>query len=156
MVPIVLISACGTSADSSQPIVFDPCQPVVLVPDSDATMEQLGGVAVAIELWQRAAGTHLSTDEGAAAPRLPVHFQSAALAFRGLYDPTLGRVFINSSLTDEHQLAVTVTHEVGHAFGLKHIDPQVRASLMNPGNLTVEPTTEDIATLASLWGRCSN
>jgi hypothetical protein len=38
--------------------------------------------------------------------------------------------------------------------GLAHIDGSVRASVMNSGNLEIEPTAEDATALSSLWGSC--
>lgn len=62
-------------------------------------------------------------------------------------------IFINDDL-DGQPLAVTVAHELGHAFGLVHVDPSVRASVMNPGNLSTPPTAADAAQVTGLWGAC--
>ena len=50
--------------------------------------------------------------------------------------------------------AVTIAHEIGHAFGLAHVPAGERASVMNPGNLNIEPNADDAATLALRWGAC--
>jgi hypothetical protein len=151
---------CGGAAPSGPAIVFDPCQPVALAADPTATSPALAGVAAGIALWNAAAGTHLTLAGGAetvtapmATPMatLPIHFQAAAPPFHGLYDAPDGQIFINDDLTD-HQLAVTVAHEVGHSFGLVHITDQ--PSVMNPANLMIEPQAVDINTLETRWGPC--
>ena len=62
-------------------------------------------------------------------------------------------MFINTDLSGGAQ-AVTIAHEIGHAFGLAHVPSGERASVMNPGNLNVEPNAADVATLALRWGGC--
>ena len=52
------------------------------------------------------------------------------------------------------ELVLTTAHELGHAFGLTHVDPGVRRSVMNPNNITVSPTSEDVAKLHALWRPC--
>jgi predicted Zn-dependent protease len=63
-------------------------------------------------------------------------------------------VLVNRAITDRAELAIVVAHELGHAFGLVHIDVATRASLMNPGNLTTPPTDADQRALEALWGAC--
>ena len=97
--------------------------------------------------------THLETlgAPGGGDAILPVHFRPAAEPSRGFFNPYSGEVLINDDLAD-HALAVTIAHEVGHAFGLVHVTD--RASVMAPGNLDVEPNAEDANALAALWGPC--
>jgi hypothetical protein len=167
-IPVAFLSliGCGNGGGPSGPVVeFDPCQPLALVLDPAVTAAHQAGVTAGLALWNGPAGTHLtladpelladtpaSPDAGAAAPLLPLHFQPAGAPFHGLYDPS-GKIFINDDLTD-HPEAVTVAHEVGHSFGLVHISPDVRPSVMNPGNLVIEPTAADIDTLQMRWGHC--
>ena len=138
-------------------MAFDPCQPLLLIPDPAATAAERDGIAAGAALWNAIAGTRLTVaDADAAAPgtsSLPIHFQSAAAAFHGLYDPTNGQVFINTDLGGGAQ-AVTIAHEIGHAFGLAHVPSGQRPSVMNPGNLNIEPNADDVATLALRWGAC--
>jgi len=142
-------------------VLFDPCGPVALVTDPGLTAAQSAGLAAGLALWNARANTRLSlasADAGAGAGDppaggLPIHFQDAAPPFHGLYDAPRGQVFINTDLAGE-ALAVTIAHEVGHAFGLVHISADQRSSVMNPNNLVVEPTLEDVDTLAMRWGVC--
>lgn len=154
-------AGCGQAPPAGGPAVtFDPCTPLALIPDATASPAQRAGVGASATLWNASAGSELamtaaSTADGGAPLVLPIHFQVAAAPFHGLYDAPNGQVFINDDLSGE-ELAITIAHEVGHAFGLVHVSPDVRPSLMNPGNLTVVPTPQDVATLADLWGRCSS
>jgi hypothetical protein len=158
---VAVASAIGCAQDpsaSGPAVTFDPCTPVTLVPDATATATQLQGVAAGAALWNASAGSDLltaSSGPGATGPTLPIHFQVAAAPFHGLYDAGPGQVYINDDLTGE-ELEITIAHEVGHSFGLVHIPSDVRASLMNPANLTVLPTAADVTTLAGLWGRCGS
>jgi hypothetical protein len=152
-----LAPGCGGETDSAgAAVVFDPCAPLALVLDPQASAAQAQGIADGLALWNARAQTRLSVVSAPPAPgaaAVPVHFQGAAAPFHGLYDPGTGQVFINDDLAD-HQRMVAVAHEVGHAFGLKHVSTDERASLMNAGNLDVDPTAADADALAGLWGRC--
>lgn len=159
VVAVVSAPGCGQAPSASGPAVtFDPCTPVTLVPDATATDAELQGVAAGAALWNASAASDLlsgSPATGGAGPTLPIHFQVAGAPFHGLYDAPSGQIYINDDLAGD-ALAITIAHEVGHSFGLVHIPSNERASLMNPANLTVEPTAADVATLAGLWGRCGS
>jgi hypothetical protein len=150
---------CGAGSDApAGPIVtFDACAPLMLVPDATATDAELGGIAAALALWNGTAGTRLETGSTppAGISTVPIHFQAAAAPLNGLYDPQAVAIFINDDLSDlPAAMAVTIAHEVGHAFGLVHIPDSTRPSVMNPGNLSVTPNAADVATLAGIWGSC--
>jgi hypothetical protein len=154
------LGCAQNEAPGGPAVTFNPCASVTLAPDATATTVQLAGIAAAAALWNQSAGSALamtSSANAAAAPTstLPIHFQTAAAPIHGLYDAPGGEVFINNDLSGSN-LTITLAHEIGHSFGLVHIPPDVRLSLMNPGNLTVSITPEDIATLAGLWGRCAS
>ncbi len=158
---VAVVSALGCAQDpaaSGPAVAFDPCTPVTLVADATATAVQLQGVAAGAALWNASAASELlsgGSAGGGAAPPLPVHFQVAGAPFHGLYDAPSGQIYINDDLTGD-ELAITIAHEIGHSFGLVHIPIDVRPSLMNPANLTVQPTAADVTTLAGLWGRCGS
>lgn len=155
--PLLLpaLVGCGGAAGTVDGVTFNPCAPLALVPDSSATPAQATGVAAALALWNGMAASRLSVTAAppADSSSVPVHFQEAAPPLYGFYDPKAGAVFINEDLGDA-PLAVTIAHEVGHAFGLVHVPSETRASVMNPGNLSVTPTGADVAALTELWGQC--
>jgi hypothetical protein len=160
-----LVGGCGSSSSSDAvdaAVRFDPCVPLALVLDPGTTADRHAGASAAGVLWDQAASAQLFVPpagaapaldaSGAAAPTLPVHFEVAAAPSHGLFDPVAGDVLINDDLT-AGPLTVTIAHEIGHAFGLVHVTN--RPSVMNPGNLDVEPNAGDVAALAAIWGACA-
>lgn len=88
---------------------------------------------------------------------ISVRFADAAETFHGQYDPDAAAIYINRDLatgTTPDALAIVIAHELGHVYGLVHIDPDQRVSLMNAGNLTTPPTDGDQRALEVLWGAC--
>ena len=149
------LGACAADpADHTLDVTFDVCQPIALVAADDATAAERQAIIDAAAMWT-ALGPYPIADEGEDAQRIDVVFQDAAAAFHGFYDDTLGVVFVNRGLADDHQRAVTVAHELGHAFGLLHVGSSARPSVMNPANLAIEPTPDDAAALTALWGECA-
>lgn len=148
------LGACAADPadDEALEIVFDVCQPIELVAADDASVDERRGIEVGAAMWTSMG--HYQLTGGDDAQRIDVVFQDAAAAFHGFYDDERGMVFVNRGLTDEHQRAVTVAHELGHAFGLLHVESASRPSVMNPANLFIEPNADDAAALAALWGDC--
>lgn len=124
-------------------------------PESNASATELQALSDGIELWNRAARLKLLLDDRESASAIGVRFQDAAGAFRGLYDVETGVVFVNRRLVSERARAITVAHELGHAFGLAHVAAGERVSLMNPGNIVTAPTRQDVSELQALWGDCA-
>ena len=152
---MAVAAGCGDGAagPTGPVLTFDACAPVALIPDAPPTDRQAAGLAAAVAAWNALAGTRLTLEAADQLPAIPVQFQKAAAPSHGLYDGQRGMIFINDDL-DGSPLAVTVAHEIGHAFGLVHVDPSVRTSVMNPGNLSTPPTADDAAQVAGLWGAC--
>jgi len=153
---LALASGCaGGSQDTTIDIVSDVCQPTTIVAPADATSAQLASIDAALAMWGHLGFDRLSRgDQGV--QEIAIVFEDAAEIFHGLYDDEHGVVYINRALSDDHQRAVTVAHELGHAFGLLHVDPDTRVSVMNPANLFVEPNDGDGGELVALWGSCGD
>jgi predicted Zn-dependent protease len=152
-------------AEDKPGLTFDACAPLAIGSSPALTSVQAQGLTDALSMWNQAAGTALVSssamdpiagagDAAAAMARVPLTFQAAAPPFHGLYDNQAGQIFINEDLTVVAPLRITIAHEIGHAFGLVHVSPDVRPSLMNPGNTTVGITPDDVAALAAIWGTC--
>ncbi|HEX4422782.1 MAG TPA: M48 family metalloprotease [Kofleriaceae bacterium] len=172
---LAVVAACGGSDPSASAVAHDPCAPLAIDAASLTDAEQ-AGVIDALALWRGHGITAMTLADGAApaagaasggggndatgAPAdaaIALRFEDAAATFHGVYDPDSASVLINRDLTgdaDRAQLAIVIAHELGHVFGLVHIDPAVRLSLMNPGNLVTTPTDADQQALADLWGAC--
>jgi Zn-dependent peptidase ImmA (M78 family) len=86
---------------------------------------------------------------------LQIQFMKAAGPFWGQYDDQTGVIFINESIADVDVLSIVIAHELGHAFGLHHVERQERMSLMNPANTVTPPTEADQRELEQLWGACN-
>jgi hypothetical protein len=112
---------------------------------------QADGIAAALALWQSHGAPGLGSGGDAS---IEVRFAHAAEAFHGFYDGKAGVVYINEQLAGP-SLPIVIAHELGHAFGLVHVSPDVRPSLMNPGNVDITPTDDDQRALESLWGACA-
>lgn len=146
-------AACGAPADTTIDITYDYCSPLVVVPADDASAEERDSVAHAVAMWNALGLTQLSVESDGAladAPRVPIVFRDAAIAFYGLYEDEVGEVLINRGLKEDRARSITVAHELGHVFGLLHVDHDERTSVMNPANLSVEPNNSDASALRAL------
>jgi len=146
----VILALAGCVSSTGTSTTFDPCQPTLLAARG-ATDEQLVSIDDAIAMWQNQ-GVEISRGDPAL---VEVQFRTAAQALYGFYEDATATIYINQGLSDRTQRAITVAHELGHAFGLDHIDPSVRASVMNPGNVTRMPNDADRTALAVKWGDCA-
>ena len=162
--PLLLMSACafavgcgagnGVSSDGPD-VAFDACAPLTLITDAGVTDAQAAGIArrdAALERPRRNApdagapigGPRPGCPSTSRPPRPPSTAFTTRRAARCSSTPT----------SSGAPLAITIAHEIGHAFGLVHVPADQRTSVMNPNNLVVEPTAEDVDTLATRWGVC--
>lgn len=136
-------------------VTFDPCESVRLAAIAP-TAAEMASLEEASQMWTRVGvdtvNATIADGRPEADQQIEVYFEEAAPAFYGFYDPDLGDLYINRKLDDDHGRAVTAAHELGHAFGLRHIED--RPSVMNSGNLEIGPNEADARALEELWGRC--
>lgn len=135
--------------------MHDVCAPISLAVHEPSEVQRTG-LEGALALWRDRGVSTVRVVEGAAAAEaaIQLRFEVAGRPFYGLYDDEASVVYVNSTIEDLRPLSIVIAHELGHAFGLEHIDAARRRSLMNPGNLVTPPTEEDRTELEALWGRC--
>jgi len=133
-------------------IVFNPCEPLVLdvVPKDPALLADIESAAA---LWNALLQARLTVAATQDAPILPIEFEDASPISFGQYDDEAARIYVNQNLNSEKR-TISAAHEIGHAFGLFHVDGQKRSSVMNRGNLTVPPNEQDGQDVGALWGQC--
>lgn len=162
MLAAAACAACGAPQASEGAGAHDACAPLAITA-ADATPAEQAGTDGALALWRdhgvsafdaAPAGALGAAPAVAPAAAIDIEFADAAAAFHGVYDPAADRVLINRDLADPATIAIVVAHELGHVFGLVHISPTARLSLMNPGNLATPPTEADQQAVEALWGRC--
>jgi len=159
MFAVAACAACGDPQVPEGAAAHDACAPLTIAAAAAASSVQQAGVAGALALWRDHGVSAFDpapagTTAAAAPPSIAIEFDDAATAFHGVYDPAGDRVLINRDLVDPATLAIVIAHELGHAFGLVHIPPDTRLSLMNPGNLVTPPTDADQQAVEALWGPC--
>lgn len=139
-------------------VTYDPCIAQV-VAEGSSSDDEIAGLDAALALWNERGGFRLSRAASASATAsdepssLIVRFEDEFGAFRGYYHDEIGEIIVNRRLSG-HARTVTIAHEIGHAFGLWHLESSVRRSVMNPGNTTIEPLPHDVEDVRALWGRC--
>ena len=119
---------------------------------SGASAAQQASITDAFALWRaRGIAPFAIGDAG----ELQIVFTSGNPAVYGYYDDGAAIVYVNADVADASQRTVTIAHELGHAIGLVHVPAGERASVMNPGNVTVDPTAADVDAVAARWGACA-
>ena len=147
----LLLCACAASPAPEDWLTFDPCQPLPVVLAPGTRSDERARAMAGLELWNEVLHPSLRVGDQASGPHLLLRFEDVAAAGFGHYDVITGEVLINARMDPAAQV-ITVAHELGHAFGLRHVD--ARPSVMNSGNLDVMPTQEDAAAVTALWGTC--
>lgn len=147
-----LCACVSKPADTHMDITYDPCAGVVIAA-SGANDSELESIDLALAMWRDVvAQALLSRTEQPGFSRLQLMFADAPAALRGVYDDETGVVYVNQHLVNPRSRAITVAHELGHAFGLFHVGG--RDSVMNPANLEFVPNAEDAANIRELWPAC--
>jgi hypothetical protein len=162
MLAAAACAACTDPQASEGAGAHDACAPLAIT-TAAATPAEQAGIDGALALWRdhgvsafdaALPGSMPAAPGGMPGTTIDIQFADAAAAFHGVYDPLADRVLINRDLTDPATVAIVVAHELGHVFGLVHISPAARLSLMNPGNLVTPPTDADQQAVEAMWGRC--
>ena len=148
---VACTAGCAVEHDRVLDVTFDPCAALVIAPSPALTADQRDAIDDALALWEAVLPVTASVDP-AAAPGLVVRAEAAAPAFFGVYLDETGEIVINDGLPDRHAIAMTIAHELGHAFGLWHVTD--RTSVMAPDNRDVAPTADDAAAVMALWPSC--
>jgi hypothetical protein len=152
---LLAASFLGCAADNEIDIVYDPCSPLTLAVAPDLGVAELRGIEGAIAVWAAVLPTQLEIGSGPRAPDvLPIHFQGGDTPYRGMYLDTFGTIAISRDRLAPEDYPLAIAHELGHAFGLLHVSPDERRSIMNVGNLEIAPTEEDAAKVRGLWASC--
>lgn len=153
---IALCLLCACSADDGVDITFDPCSSLTLVPGGGTTQLEQSSMQGAIDHWSRVLPTRITVggwpDDDS--PALPVFFESGDTFYRAVYWDSIGEISISREKLAAADWPLALAHEMGHAFGLLHIDAEERASVMNVGNLEVVPNEQDAAAIRALWPAC--
>lgn len=154
LVGLACISACSGNDDVDT--VYDPCSPLAIAVLGDHGDAEVAGVESAIAAWARVLPTQITIGATpGAADALPIRFESGESFYRAIYWDAVGEISVSRDRLDPDDYALAIAHEMGHAFGLLHVDKSDRASVMNVGNLEIVPNDEDAAAVRALWDTCS-
>jgi hypothetical protein len=146
------VVSCASPDGAAIDHPFDACAPLRL-DAAGATDAQLAAIDRAIDDWA-AVGLRAPSRTAAAGATVRVAFVDGPPDDYGFFDGAAATIYVNRALDGEPG-AITIAHELGHVFGLIHVAPAVRASVMNPGNLTTLPTTDDLGAITARWGACA-
>jgi hypothetical protein len=153
---VCILAAAACAAPSDEPeTIYDPCSPLHVAISPTVTPSERAGVEAAIASWAARLPAQLALQDGGkpADDVLPIVFEHGS-GMRGAYWDAEGWISINSDELRAAEYPFAIAHEMGHAFGLPHVDASERVSVMNVGNTTIAPTEADAAAVAALWASC--
>ncbi|MGE0869369.1 MAG: hypothetical protein AB7P03_12440 [Kofleriaceae bacterium] len=152
---VVLLATACASPEPEVGITFDPCSTLVITPAEGATDQEVQSIRDAVTAWSHVLPV---TIEVAAPPQpdpaLPLRFESGDTFFRAIYWDDVGQIWVGRDQLAPDDYPIAIAHELGHAFGLLHISPDERPSVMNVGNLELEPNEQDARDVAAMWPSC--
>lgn len=149
----VVAGACNSKNPDHFEKIFDPCVATVVEAAPGTPDDWLTSIDEAIALWNDVARVGFTRAPVDNARRLPIVLVDTK-AYMGWYNDFDGNVEMSVRLKDPAIRAVVLSHELGHALNLYHVDPDNRISVMNKGNRDVPPDEADAAALQRMWGDC--
>lgn len=153
---LLLVSVSACAADTTVDVMYDPCSPLTISVAPDLGADEASGVQAAIEAWARVLPVAITIGTGPRADAvLPLHFETGDTFYRAMYWDKQGTISISRDHLAPAEYGIAIAHELGHAFGLLHVDPDERPSVMNVGNVEVAPNEADAAAVRALWTSCS-
>jgi hypothetical protein len=157
-IDVVVVAALvsGCSADSSIDTTFDPCSDLTVAVVGGPSAAELESVEEAVLVWDAVLPTQIEVSpEPGPAGTLTIHFDSGDTYYRALYFDAIGAIHVSREHLAEADYPLAIAHELGHAFGLFHVSPDERESLMNVGNLEIPATDADADAVRELWDACA-
>lgn len=149
---LLLSSACSANVID---VTYDPCSPLLIVPAEGTQPAELESIEAAVQAWSAVLPTHIELAEpGAEVEGLRVSFDSGDTFYRAMYWDNLGEITISREKLAAADQPMALAHELGHAFGLFHVEKGERLSVMNLHNLDIAPNQEDARAVGELWQAC--
>jgi len=136
---LLAVGACAAPDSGASDVVFDPCSAPRAVGERQVSGERLLSMGDAAAMWNVLAASQLTLDTTGPGPQIPIRFEDAAGNFHGIYEGSVGEVYINTALTDRHERAVTSPTSSATLSGCPTWPRGERISVMNPEISTSSP-----------------